>query len=98
VLKGRRVTFRHFVQALGYGNQIHNVLNILHKIVQQTGGIPSEEEIAQTVVDNFYLRYAADMQKETLRKSALRSVLRYVAMWQKDFTLPLRRSALLKWT
>jgi len=78
------------VQALGYGNQIHNVLNILHKIVQQTGRVPSEEEIAQTVVDNFYLRYAADEQKETLRKSALRSVLRYAAMWQKDFTLSIK--------
>jgi len=77
-------------QALGYGNQIHNVLNILHKAVQQTGKIPGEEEIAQAVVDNFYLRYAADEQQETLRKSALRSVLRYVAMWQKDFTLSVK--------
>jgi len=78
------------VQALGYGKQIHNVLNILHKVVQQTGKIPGEEEIAQTVVDNFYLRYAADEQEEKLRKSALRSVLRYVAMWQKDFTLSVK--------
>ena len=78
------------VQALGYGKQIHNVLNILHKQVQQTGKIPKDTEIAQVVADNFYLRYAADEQQETLRKSALRSVLRYVAMWQKDFTLSVK--------
>ena len=78
------------VQALGYGKQIHNVLNILHKKVQETGKIPSDREIAQTVIDNFYLRYAADEQQDTLRKSALASVLRYVDMWQKDFTLSVK--------
>jgi len=78
------------VQALGYGKQIHNVLNILHKITQQTGVIPTDPEIAQAVIDNFYLRYAADEQQATLRKSALRSVLRYVGMWHEDFSLSVK--------
>jgi len=78
------------VQALGYGKQIHNILNILHKKVQLTGKIPNEKEIAEVVADNFYLRYAAEEQEETLRKSALRSVSRYVDMWQKDFTLTVK--------
>jgi DNA helicase-2/ATP-dependent DNA helicase PcrA len=78
------------VQALGYGKQVHNVLNILHKRVQQTGEIPHAKEIAKVVTDHFNLRYAAEEQEETLRKSALRSVLRYVDMWEKDFTLSVK--------
>ena len=78
------------VQALGYGKQIHNILNLLHKVTQQTGFIPTDEQIAQAVIDHFYLRYAADEQQETLRKSALRSVLRYVGMWHEDFSLSVK--------
>lgn len=75
------------VQALGYGKQVHGILNLLHKITQETGHIPTDEQIAQAVIDHFYLRYAAREQEETLRKSALRSVLRYAGMWQEDFSL-----------
>jgi len=78
------------VQALGYGKQVHNVLNILHKKVQQTGQIPHAKEITQVVAKHFNLRYAAEEQEKTLRKSALRSVLRYVDMWEKDFTLSVK--------
>ncbi len=78
------------VQALGYGQQVHNVLNILHKINQETGKIPSDEKAAETILDYFYLRYAAKAQEETLRKSALRSVLRYIEMWKEDFTLSVK--------
>ncbi len=78
------------VQALGYGKQIHNILNFLHKVTQQTGFIPTDEQIAQAVIDHFYLRYAAREQQDTLRKSALRSVLRYVGMWHEDFSLSLK--------
>ena len=78
------------VQALGYGKQTHNILNILHKITQQTGFIPTDEQIAQAVIEHFYLRYAADEQQDTLKRSALRSVLRYVGMWQEDFSLSVK--------
>jgi DNA helicase-2/ATP-dependent DNA helicase PcrA len=75
------------VQALGYGKQVHNILNLLHKITQETGYIPTEEQIAQAVIDHFYLRYAAREQQDTLQRSALRSVLRYAGMWHEDFSL-----------
>jgi len=78
------------VQALGYGKQIHNILNLLHKISQQTGIVPSEEKAAALLESHFYLRYAADEQQETLKKSALRSLLRYLGMWQEDFELSVR--------
>lgn len=78
------------VQALGYGKQVHNILNLLHKVTQETGYIPTDEQVAQAVIDHFYLRYAADEQQDTLRKSALRSVLRYVGMWHEDFSLSVK--------
>jgi DNA helicase-2/ATP-dependent DNA helicase PcrA len=75
------------VQALGYGNQVHNILNILHKVTQETGKMPTDEEAAEILKQQFYLRYAAESQQNTLKRSALRSVLRYIGMWREDFTL-----------
>ncbi|HOO42064.1 MAG TPA: ATP-dependent DNA helicase, partial [Syntrophales bacterium] len=75
------------VQALGYGNQVHNLLNLLHKIAQQTGQVPLDEEAAKLLQEHFTLRYAASEQEETLKKSALRSILRYLNMWREDFSL-----------
>lgn len=72
------------VQALGYGNQVHNLLNLLHKIAQQTGQVPLDEEAAKLLQEHFTLRYAASEQEETLKKSALRSILRYLNMWRED--------------
>jgi len=78
------------VQALGYGKQVHNILNLLHKIAQQDGIIPSPEMAAELLKEHFYLRYAADEQEETLRRSALRSILRYLGLWQEDFSLSVK--------
>jgi len=75
------------VQALGYGKQVHNILNILHKVAQETGKVPTDEEAAEILKQQFYLRYAAESQQDTLKRSALRSVLRYIGMWREDFTL-----------
>jgi len=77
------------VQALGYGKQVHNILNILHKVAQETGKVPTDEEVAEILKQQFYLRYAAESQQDTLKRSALRSVLRYIGMWREDFTLSL---------
>ncbi|MBA7621716.1 ATP-dependent DNA helicase Rep [subsurface metagenome] len=75
------------VQALGYGKQIHNILNILHKVAQESGKVPTDEKAADILKKQFYLRYAAKSQQDTLTRSAMRSVLRYIGMWQEDFTL-----------
>lgn len=75
------------VQALGYGRQVHNILNILHKVAQETGTVPTDEETAEILKQQFYLRYAAESRQDTLKRSALRSVLRYIGMWREDFTL-----------
>jgi DNA helicase-2/ATP-dependent DNA helicase PcrA len=78
------------VQALGYGKQVHNILNLLHKIAQQTGKIPTDELAAEFLNGHFYLRYAADEQQETLKRSALRSLLRYLGLWKEDFSLSVK--------
>jgi len=78
------------VQALGYGNQVHNLLNLLHKIAQQTGQVPLEEEAARLLQEHFSLRYAASEQEDTLKRSALRSVLRYLNLWREDFSLSVK--------
>lgn len=78
------------VQALGYGNQVHNVLNLLHKIAQKTGNVPTEEETAALLNQHFHLKYAAKEQEETLKKSAMRSILRYLGMWREDFSLSVK--------
>lgn len=78
------------VQALGYGNQIHNILNILHKVAQKTGKVPPEEEAAELLKEHFYLKYAAKDQEEILKRSALKSILRYMGMWEEDFSLSVK--------
>ena len=78
------------VQALGYGNQVHNLLNLLHKMAQQTGQVHLEEEASELLQAHFSLRYAAREQEETLKKSALRSILRYLNLWREDFSLSVK--------
>ncbi len=78
------------VQALGYGKQVHNILNLLHKIAQQNNLIPTPEIAAELLKEHFYLRYAADEQEETLKRSALRSILRYLGLWREDFSLSVK--------
>jgi DNA helicase-2/ATP-dependent DNA helicase PcrA len=78
------------VQALGYGNQVHNILNLLHKLAQEAGLVPSEEEVSRLLEKHFALRYAAKEQQDTLKKSAELSVMRYIDMWRDDFSLSVK--------
>ncbi|HRR42017.1 MAG TPA: PD-(D/E)XK nuclease family protein, partial [Syntrophales bacterium] len=48
------------------------------------------EEAAKLLQEHFTLRYAASEQEETLKKSALRSILRYLNMWREDFSLSVK--------
>lgn len=42
-----------FVYALGYGKHVHNIINILHKEAQQTGRIPSLDEVRDVARQTF---------------------------------------------
>ncbi|MCG6150301.1 PD-(D/E)XK nuclease family protein [Leptospira levettii] len=78
------------VQALGFGKQIHNIINLLHSEFESTKKVPTDKEITRIIENNFYMRYAADSLKEKLKESAKTSLLRYVELWKKDFSLSVK--------
>lgn len=78
------------VQALGFGKQIHNLINLLHKDFEDTQTIPSPKRIKQLVEEHFYLRYASTTLTEQLKTSAQKSLAQYVKMWETDFTLTVK--------
>jgi DNA helicase II / ATP-dependent DNA helicase PcrA len=78
------------VPALGFGKQVHNVINLLHKDYEDTGKIPSKAKIAKVIQEHFYLRYASDSVAERLKVGAMKSLTKYVQMWQKDFSLAVK--------
>jgi len=78
------------VQALGFGKQVHNVINLLHKKYEDTGKIPSKAKIAKVIEEHFYLRYASDSVTERLKVGAMKSLSKYVKMWEKDFSLSVK--------
>jgi len=78
------------VQALGYGKQVHNIINLLHKKAQKTKKIPSLDEVKTMVESHFFLRYAAKEQMESLRESAIKSIQNYIKLWKTDFSLTVK--------
>lgn len=78
------------VPALGFGKQVHNVINLLHKEFEDTGKIPTKAKIAKVVDEHFYLRYASDSVTERLKVGAMKSLAKYVQMWEKDFSLSVK--------
>jgi DNA helicase II / ATP-dependent DNA helicase PcrA len=78
------------VPALGFGKQVHNVINLLHKQYEDTGKIPSKAQIIKLIEEHFYLRYASDNVTERLKAGAMKSLSKYVKMWEKDFSLSVK--------
>lgn len=78
------------VPALGFGKQVHNLINLLHKQYEDTGKIPSKAQISRVIEEHFYLRYASDNVTERLKIGAMKSILKYVKMWEKDFSLSVK--------
>jgi DNA helicase II / ATP-dependent DNA helicase PcrA len=78
------------VQALGYGKQVHNLINLMHKEYERTYKIPTEKRVAELVEQHFYLRYAATKQVEILKKSCFNSLKNYINLWKKDFSLAVK--------
>jgi len=78
------------VPALGFGKQIHNIINILHKQFEKTKKIPSKSQIHKIIEDNFYLRHASSSITERLKIGAIKSVSKYIELWEKDFSLSVK--------
>ena len=73
------------VQQLGYGKQIHNLINIIHKEYERIKKVPTEKRIEELVNEHFYLRYAATKQSDTLKKSCLKSLQNYIKLGSSHF-------------
>lgn len=78
------------VPALGFGKQVHNLINLLYKDFEDNGKIPSKAKIAKLIEEHFYLRYASDAVAERLKVGAMKSLSKYVQMWEKDFSLSVK--------
>lgn len=78
------------VPALGFGKQVHNVINILHKYFEDSGKIPTKSKIAKVIEEHFYLRYASEAVADRLKIGAMKSLTKYVQMWEKDFSLTVK--------
>lgn len=78
------------VQAMGFGKQVHNIINLLHNDFDLTGKIPTKGKIAAVIKEHFYLRYASDSLSERLKTGALKSLIKYVKMWESDFSLSVK--------
>lgn len=78
------------VQALGYGKQVHNLINLMHNEYEKTGKIPGKKKLIELVDEHFYLRYSATKQAETLKESCLKSLSNYLDLWKKDFSLAVK--------
>ncbi len=78
------------VPALGFGKQVHNVINLLHKQYEDSGKIPSKAHVSRLIEEHFYLRHASDTVTERLKAGAMKSISKYVQMWEKDFSLSVK--------
>ena len=78
------------VQAMGYGKQVHNLINLMHKEYERYKEIPSDIRVTELVEEHFYLRYAATKQIEILKRSCINTLKNYINLWKKDFTLAVK--------
>ena len=71
--------------ALGYGINIHNILNVIHSNYIQHKTVPTEEQIDGIFEKMFHLRFAPGTQNEKLKKAGSKVVKKYVDVHKKDF-------------
>ena len=72
--------------AYGYGQNMHNILNIIYKQYIESKKEPGETEIDRIFADHFYLRYATDKIADGLRKGGTRVIKNYVNLNKQDFS------------
>lgn len=72
--------------AFGYGTNVHNALNLIHKEYIRSGKVPSDAEIGNLIDSIFKMRYAPEKIAPRFRDAAIRVVKQYVQTNQKDFS------------
>lgn len=70
--------------AIGYGKQIHSMIEYLFKI--STGKIPDKSLVERIVDNNFFLRFAYGKVFGNLKRKALKLICDYVENYGEDFT------------
>ena len=71
--------------AFGYGTNIHNILNLIHKKYIISQEIPDETEIDNIFDYMFHLRYATPKISSNMQKAAKRVVKNYVEIQREEF-------------
>lgn len=69
----------------GYGTNIHNVLNMIHRRYITEKKIPSNKEIEKIFERMFKLRYATEKISTNMKKSGIKLVRNYVNLHKGDF-------------
>lgn len=72
--------------AFGYGTNIHNVLNMIHRDFIRSGKIPDDHEIREIFEKFFKMRYATEKVAERFREAAIRVVQNYIRVNSSDFS------------
>ena len=72
--------------AFGYGTNVHNVLNMIHRQYIREKRVPDKQEIESITRRMFKLRYATREMEMRMLESALRVIQRYVKVHSRDFT------------
>jgi len=73
--------------SFGYGQQIHNLLNIIHKV--SGDHIPSSEELDILTKEEFFLRYTRGVIFDNMKSRANTILKNYISSFSKDFPLKL---------
>ena len=71
--------------AFGYGTNIHNILNVIHKGFIKNKKIPDEEEINAIFDNMFHLRYAPGSIEKGMEKGAKKVVKSYLKVQKGEF-------------
>ena len=70
----------------GYGTNVHNVLNMIHRQYLRNGRVPDDGEIDSITRRMFKLRYATQEMEKGMLESAIKVIQRYVRAHSMDFT------------
>ena len=71
--------------AFGYGTNIHNILNVIHKDYIKSEKVPDEAQIDNIFDNMFHLRYATPKIAKNMQNAAKRVVKNYVEIQRQEF-------------
>jgi len=69
----------------GYGTNIHNILNMIHKDFVSKKELPSDSKVDTLFDKSFKLRYATKAVSEGMKKSGKQIVKNYINIHKSDF-------------